>query len=340
MLARRSSATVIYQGIDITADLAPDLQSFSYTDNASGTADDIAISIADPTRKWIDSWNFEKGDYFEAAIVTEHWRKENEKAKLPCGTFMVDEPEYRGRPSVITLKGISTPANSNFMHVKRSKVWKSVTLKAIAQEIASRYGLQLIYDSPTNPSYKSREQTEAPDSSFLQEACEEEGFAFKLTDKKIIIFNESHYEKKAEVAEFKEWDDAVLGYSFKTQLAHTAYAGVSIKYYDPKTNKLIDYLFASKEIESKSDKIYQLNKRVKSLDEAIRLTRSKLRSLNKKATIASLEVVGDLRLAASSTIKLSGFGSFSGKYFIDKAGHSIGTGYTTSLELHKVLEGY
>lgn len=340
MLARRSSVSVSYQGVDITADLAPDLKSFSYTDNASGTADDVSISIADPTRKWIDKWVFEKGDSFTASILTENWRKDKDKARLPCGIFIVDEPEYSGRPSVISLKGTSIPANSNFMHVKRNKVWKSIALKSIAKDIASRYGLQLFYDSSTNPTYKTREQTDASDSSFLQELCEEEGFAFKLTDKKVIIFNESSYEKKSEIAEFKEWDDAILDYSFKTQLAQTAYAGVSLKYLDPKTGKTIDYLFSLKEIDTKVDKVYQLNKRAKTLDEAVRLARSKLRALNKRETVGTLTLVGDVRLLSSATIRLKGFGSFSGKYYIDKAAHTVGSGYSTSLEIHKVLEGY
>lgn len=342
MLARRVRLELNYEGTDISENLAPDLTSFSYTDNASGAADDISFNISDSKRKWIEEWNFLKGDTFNAAIHTENWRKDKEKVKLPCGNFMVDEPGYSGRPSVISLKGISVPANSNFMHVKRSKVWKKATVKAIAQDVATRYGLQLFFDSPSNPSFKSKEQSDTSDSSFLQELCEEEGLAFKLTDKKIIIFSESKYEKKKEIAEFKEWDDTVLDYSFNDRLANTAYAGVSIKYLDPRTGKTIDYLFtAVEEIDPKKSKIFKLNKRVKSLDEAIRLTKSKLRSLNKKETTGNLILVGDTRLAASSTIKLDGFGVFSGKYYIDKATHSVGSsGYTTTIEIHKVLEGY
>lgn len=342
MLARRSKLKLLYEGTDISEDLAKDLTSFSYTDNASGNADDIAISISDSTRNWIEKWNFQKGDTFTASIQTENWRKDKEKATLPCGNFMVDEPGYSGRPSTVSLKGISVPANSNFMHVKRSKVWKKVTVKSIAQDVATRYGLQLFYDSPSNPSFKSKEQSDTADASFLQQLCEEEGLAFKLTDKKIIIFSESKYEGKKEVAVFKEWDDAVLNYSFSDRLANTAYAGVSLKYLDPRTGKAIDYLFSAvDEIDPKKSKIFKLNKRVKSLDEAIRMAKSKLRSLNKKETTGSLTLVGDLRLAASSTIVVEGFGKFDGKYYIDKAAHSVGSsGFTTTIDIHKVLGGY
>ncbi|MER2169039.1 MAG: hypothetical protein ABS938_00230 [Psychrobacillus psychrodurans] len=339
MLARRSYVEVFYQGIDITQSLAKDLLSFNYTDNASGEADSIDISISDPKRKWIEKWKFEQGDILKANIVTLNWRKEGETKRLPCGIFMVDEPEYSGRPSIITLKGVSTPANSNFMHTNRSKAWKNITIKALAKEIANRYGLQLFFDSKSNPMLKKVEQSDTPDAAFFQQICEDEGFAFKVTDQQIIVFNEHEYESKKMVATFHESASSVLGYSFKPTMTDTGYAGVSLKYFDPKKKKLIEYLYATREIDPKKDKIYKINKKVANEEEAIRLARSTLRKKNKKQVTATLELVGDTRILASSTIVLLGFGSFSGKYYVDKATHSL-SGYKTTLELHKVLGGY
>lgn len=338
MLARRAYVEVLYQGVDITQSLAQDLLSFNYTDNASGEADSIDISINDARRKWIEKWSFEQGDILQANIVTINWRKDGEKKRLPCGTFMVDEPEYSGRPSVITLKGISTPANSNFMHTKRSKAWKNIAIKALAKEIASRYGLQLFFDSKSNPMLKKKEQSDMPDAAFFQQICEEEGFAFKVTDQQMIVFNEKEYETKKSIATFHENGSSVLNYSFKPTLTDTAYAGVSLKYFDPQKKKLIEYLYATREIDPKKDKIYKINRRVANEEEAIRLARSTLRKKNKKQVTATLELVGDTRILATSTIMLIGFGNFSGKYYVDKASHSL-AGYKTTLELHKVLKG-
>lgn len=337
MLTRRAYIQVIYQDTDISKYINLDLLSFSYTDNASGSADDVSIELNDAKRKWISKWVFEQGDIFQVDIVTLNWRKNDEQKRLPCGIFMVDEPEYSGRPSVITLNGISTPANSNFMHTKRNKEWKNISLKGLSTEIANRYGLELFYDSKKNPTFKNRSQSDETDAGFLQETCEDTGFAFKVTDNKIIIFNEQEYESKKEVATFHENESTVLDYSFKPTLTNTAYSGVSLKYFDAKTNRNIEYLFALKEIDEE-DKVYQLNRRVGSLSEAKQLAQSTLRKLNKKQVTATLNLVGDTRLLASSTIMLKGFGSFSGKYYIDKATHGLSS-YTTSLELHKVLGG-
>lgn len=338
MLTRRASVQVVYQDKDITDYINNDLLSFSYTDNASGSADDVTIELDDAKRKWISKWMFNQGDTFKVDIITLNWRRNGEKKRLPCGIFMVDEPEYSGRPSIISLKGVSTPANSNFMHTKRNKAWKNISLKGLAGEIAGRYGLQLYYGSKKNPTFKSKSQSNATDAGFLQEACEDEGFAFKVTDEKVIIFNEQEYESKKEIATFHESDSTVTGYSFKPTLTNTAYAGVSLKYFDAKKKKNIEYLFSTKEIDPIKDKVYKLNRRVSDLNEAKRLAQSTLRKLNKKQVTATLELVGDTRLLASCTILLKGFGSFDGKYYIDKATHSL-TGYTTSLEIHKVLGG-
>ena len=339
MLARRAYAEVIYQGVDITEQLGKDLLSFTFTDNASGSADDVSIAINDAKRKWIGKWAFEQGDTFKANIVTVNWRKEGETRRLPCGIFMVDEPEYAGRPSVINLKGVSVPANSNFMHTKRSKVWKSITLKGIASDVANRYGMKLFFDGKKNPLLKKKEQSDLSDAAFLQETCENEGFSFKVTDQQIIIFNEKEYEEKKAVATFHEGSSTVSGYTFKPTLTNTGYAGVSLKYFDAKKKKLIEYLFSTCEIDKEKDKIYKLNKQVSDLEEAKRLAQSTLRKLNKKQVTATLELVGDTRLLAGCTIMLVGFGSFSGKYYIDKAVHSL-VAFKTQLELHKVLGGY
>src|SRR5690606_23718785 len=107
-------------------------------------------------------------------------------------------------------------------------------------------------------------------------------------------------------------------YSFKPTLTNTAYAGVSLKYFDTKKKKNIEYLFATKEIDPVKDKVYKLNRKVADLSEAKRLAQSTLRKLNKKQVTGTLELVGETRILASCTILLKGFGVFDGKYYVDK----------------------
>jgi hypothetical protein len=87
-------------------------------------------------------------------------------------------------------------------------------------------------------------------------------------------------------------------------------------------------------------KVFTINEKADNLAEAERMARCKLRQLNKKEVTAGIILPGSLWLRAGQTILLQGLGIFDGKYFIDKLSHEIGAGFTTSLELHRVLEGY
>lgn len=340
MLGKRASLDITYQGVDITDEINDDFLSFEYVDNASGESDTISLTLKDDKRKWIKNWFPEKGDVILPNIKTINWRRNGDKQSLSCGRFFVDEPEYSGRPSQFTLNAISSPLNGNFKDVPRSKTWRNITLKAIASDIATRAGLHLQYIGNNNPRYTEKEQSETPDASFLSELCEEEGLAMKVTDSKIVIFDEKEFERRPSVATYEEWGSTVLGYNFRTSLSNTKYDGVNVKYYDPKLGRTIQYLFTIGDDIGEDSKIYQVNQRVTSGDEARRLAQRTARRLNKKETTATLAVVGNIQLLGGVCIDLEGFGAFDGKYFIEKATHLIDGGYKTDLEIRKVLEGY
>ncbi|MFP3917929.1 contractile injection system protein, VgrG/Pvc8 family [Lysinibacillus telephonicus] len=340
MDARKSYIEINYSGIDISKEVSSDLISFSYTDNASGEADNISISLKDEKKKWSGPWFPTKGDVINTVIHTTNWRKNGDKQHLPCGRFFVDEPEFSGRPRVITINAISSPLNSNFSNTERSKSWRNITLKAIATDIAKRAGLTVQFIGINNPRYPSIQQTEKTDSAFLSELCEKEGLAMKVTDRKIVIFDEEEFEKRKAVATYDESSSTVLDYSFKTTLSNTAYAGVNVKYYDSKLGRNIEFLFSIRDIDKEKDKVYQLNAKVRTGDEARRLAQKTLRKLNKTEYTGSLSVTLNIELLGASCINLKGFGVFDGKYYITKATHNVGGGSTTDLEIRRVLEGY
>ena len=87
--------------------------------------------------------------------------------------------------------------------------------------------------------------------------------------------------------------------------------------------------------------MYQWKKRAKSIDEAKRLAKAKLRQLNAKSLTGNVAIVGDVSLVAGLVVTLKGFGAFDGDFYIEEARHSVSSsGFTTSLSLHKVLRGY
>lgn len=136
-------------------------------------------------------------------------------------------------------------------------------------------------NSGNNPRYSSIEQSETPDAAFLQELCEDEGLALKITDSKIIIFDERIFEKRSSIKTIKESKNTVLSYSFRSSLANTSYEGVQLSYYDSKIGRTIEFLYAPKEVDGDS-KIYKLNKRVSSGAEARRLAQKNASKVKQK----------------------------------------------------------
>ncbi len=70
--------------------------------------------------------------------------------------------------------------------------------------------------------------------SFLADLCKKEEFGFKVTDSKIVIFDEVKYEKEAVIITLSESGGLVNSYSFKTSLTNTSYAGCRVKYRNAK----------------------------------------------------------------------------------------------------------
>ena len=77
---------------------------------------------------------------------------------------------------------------------KRSQTWESVTICQVAGEIASRYGLECVYDAD-EITIKRMEQNKRPDSEFLKELCSRYGLILKIYNRRLIVFSYENYEK-------------------------------------------------------------------------------------------------------------------------------------------------
>ena len=84
------------------------------------------------------------------------------------------------------MSGVSAPALDAFSATEHTQNWEKVTLKKVAQTIASRYKLQLVFDA-TDVSISTQEQSSATDSSFLNQLCNDYGLMLKVFRSKIVI---------------------------------------------------------------------------------------------------------------------------------------------------------
>lgn len=325
---------LIYEGTDISKDIAPYLLSFTYTDKASGEADDIQIALEDKDTKWLGNWFPKKGDTINASITLLNWDKNGQNIKLPCGSFQIDEIEIAYPPTTVTIKGVSVLVKTSAAGQMKTKAWESLNLKNIAIEIAKKNAMELFYDSNKNPIYERKDQIKISDLLFLQTLCLDAGLAIKCTSSQIVIYDEKEYENKSSIATISKGDIRIISVSLRNKTAGT-YNKAKVAYHDSLVNETIE-AEASSDDSPDNGKVLEINQRVKSQAEAESLAEEQLRQANKKEVSGRIDLTGFPNVVGGSVITLSGWGNFDGKYFVQSATHTYsGSGYLVSIEINE-----
>lgn len=325
---RKATVDVSYKGISITDDISNDVVSFSYTDNADGVADDISLSIANVSKKWLNEWMPSMTDTVTAKIQTVDMGGE-----LNCGLFIVDGVSFAGRPLTVSIKGLSTPVDTNFSEVSKNKTWQKATLKDIAGTMAGNAGIPLDYDADYNPTFDFLSQTEQSDKAFLYELCQKYGLNMKLYSNRLVVYDPVTFEHEGAVASFSE--NNMLSWNCESTLTEAGYSACRVQYTDPLSIEKREYIYRTEDGAS-STKVFEITESADSLAHAEQICKAKLRNLNMSETTISFNIMGNALVVACMTIEIVGLGVFSGKYFIDKATHKVGGGYTTAIEAHLV----
>lgn len=221
-------------GKDVTESLLPDLLSFSYDDKETNEADEISITLKDPTGKWASKWKPDGGEVVKAYIA--QGTTARREAQLYCGKFFVDSLRVSGSPRVFEMRAVSIPLNKPIRKKLNTKAWEKKTLKGIASEIANAAGVKLLFDSDEDPSYDRQDQSKESDLKFLSRLCEESGLSLKLTDDKIVIFDQESYEAKASVKTLTLGKSDILSWDFESAQSET-YKSCTVSYRDPKQKK-------------------------------------------------------------------------------------------------------
>ena len=274
-----------------------------------------------------------------AVLVQKNWNDTGKDLTLDMGTFEIDSVDMSGPPDKVTVKSTSIPYTSKLRMEKKNKAWEKISLKGIGQEIAGKNGLKLMYEASDNPTYKRKEQVQTSDIKFLQNLCHAAGMALKVTTLTIVIYDAAEYDKKPAVRTFKKGSGDIISYKMGTKLTDTAYTSCHVSYTDPDSKETIEYTYTP-DSKTGTGQTLEVNEKVNSKAEAIRLAKKRLREKNTQEYTASLKGVGDVSLVAGITVKLKGFQQFDKKYKVTQAKHNLLDGYTVDLSLKQVLEGY
>ena len=310
------------------------IKSFKFQDNID-KADTAEITLADNEHKFIHGGAIPaKGSNLKIALAQDN-------AIFNCGSFELDKINYKSPPSELTLHLNSVPSSANLRGSTVNRAWEQTTLRKIAGDIAGDGGLSLFFDAPDINITRAEQNSSG--LSFLQQLCKSNGLDLKVANGKLIVFSAEKYEQRAAVANISYGDKNILRYDFNAN-ATDIYSGANVNF---SGNGIAEWLFSffginldliSTTFSSGSNgSILNINERVDSLSEAERLSKARLREKNENEFTANFDLTGDFRYCAGSTINISGFGIFSGKYIIKAATHSIGSGYKTNLQLNKCL---
>lgn len=342
---RRIKLSVTIGGHDATNFMEPYLLSFSYTDNATDKADSVQLEVHDREGKWAGEWAPKKGTNVTASFQCLYWFEKGQHGSLNCGSFTVDEVDYSGPPDKVSIKAVSASLTGSLRETANTRAWEKYSLQGVAGELASTHGLDLLYDAPPLD-FARQDQREESDLAFLSRIANQRGVNVKVHDGKLALYEARRGDGRSASLTIPKTGGqfSPKSYSFKETSTDTAYTGCTVAYNDPDTGQTHSYHFDAKGQRTETAvegarKEWKLNGRVESEAEARTLAQNAVRRKNEGECTGNLEIMGHPGLVAGITLNLTGFGRFSGVYFVETAEHKVGDGYTTSAELRKTL-GY
>lgn len=333
-VARTAHLELSYKG----AEIAKDCVRAEFTDNANGTQDELCCTLEDREHRWQGAWFPSKGERVAAAIVCEDWDRAGQTRRLDCGLFEIGEIDLSGPPDMVEIRAVSARITRTARCQKKSKPWEEIDLKAIAEHVASRAGLGLVFDA-TSPLYKREDQREESDLAFLQRLTKEAGGAIKAAEGKLIVYSGAKYDAQGPNIIIKRGEAWIKNYQFTTS-SHDIYRGAVLTYWHPEQKEFIVGEFYAPEA-PESGELLRLNVPAEDVAEAVAKCKGELRGKNREEVKGSIVLMGDTKRRAMQIVKIAGFGKFDANYFVDTAKHLIDSsgGYTTTLQIRQKI-GY
>lgn len=331
---RKSDVLIKYNEVDATKAIGRMMESFTWTDYASGSADTVSLSLNNMNNLWV-----KKGyiplhtDRLKAWFRVTDWNRDGDNRSVFCGQFQVDKYTDGGPPDVFALEGICIPINRSFNVTARNKTYKKTSIKRRMADIAKRAGMKLVYDAADH-NIKEIAQGGKTDMEFAFSICEDYGLAMKIYNRKLVIYDMSKYEKRKAGYTI---DLSGLGesgaYSIEKNVS-SMYDGVKMQY-TGKGKKTVTYKYVRPG--KKGNRLLFISSSADSHGDAERKAKAQLlKNLREVQVITLSNLRGDPKYKAAECFELTGAGQLNGKYFVDQVTHSKDGRYTCSITAHLV----
>ena len=244
--ARNIRVIVIFNKVDISDEIAHSISSLNYTDNSKNAIDDLEIELENLDYRWLEEWY---PDENAQLLVGIHEELENETNFLDLGTFYVDEPTFEDHK--LTLKCLALPLDQNIRDQKNSVAWERVTLKELVMQIANKHEMNAeLYAE--NVFFERLDQNKETDLAFINRVVKEIGLNMKVSDDKIIIFDDEEMEKNDTIEVFNIKDYRIRSFSLKKKNKEI-YDKVEVSYYDPDKKKVVKEIITKEELDKRNE---------------------------------------------------------------------------------------
>ena len=244
--ARNIRVIVIFNKVDISDEIAHSISSLNYTDNSKNAIDDLEIELENLDYRWLKEWY---PDENAQLLVGIHEELENETNFLDLGTFYVDEPTFEDQK--LTLKCLALPLDQNIRDQKNSVAWERVTLKELVMQIANKHEMNAeLYAE--NVFFERLDQNKETDLAFINRVVKEIGLNMKVSDDKIIIFDDEEMEKNDTIEIFNIKDYRIRSFSLKKKNKEI-YDKVEVSYYDPDKKKVVKEIITKEELDKRNE---------------------------------------------------------------------------------------
>ena len=244
--ARNIRVIVIFNKVDISDEITHSISSLNYTDNSKNAIDDLEIELENLDYRWLKDWY---PDEDAQLLVGIHEELENETNFLDLGTFYVDEPTFEDQK--LTLKCLALPLDQNIRDQKNSVAWERVTLKELVMQIANKHEMNAeLYAE--NVFFERLDQNKETDLAFINRVVKEIGLNMKVSDDKIIIFDDEEMEKNDTIEVFNIKDYRIRSFSLKKKNKEI-YDKVEVSYYDPDKKKVVKEIITKEELDKRNE---------------------------------------------------------------------------------------
>lgn len=244
--ARNIRVIVIFNKVDISDEIAHSISSLNYTDNSKNAIDDLEIELENLDYRWLKEWY---PDEDAQLLVGIHEELKSETNFLDLGTFYVDEPTFEDQK--LTLKCLALPLDQNIRDQKNSVAWEKVTLKELVMQIANKHEMNAeLYAE--NVFFERLDQNKETDLAFINRVVKEIGLNMKVSDDKIIIFDDEEMEKNDAIEVFNIKDYRIRSFSLKKKNKEI-YDKVEVSYYDPDKKKVVKEIITKEELDKRNE---------------------------------------------------------------------------------------